>query len=130
MREYLVEQGADEHAFVASAKESRNVVSLAARIRQTLALATDWAEQFAKWEDALRTLRSSAEGIGILVATSGVVGLNNHRPLDPQEFRGFVLCDSYAPLVFVTERIPSRRRCSRWRMSWPIFGSARTGCST
>ncbi len=29
------------------------------------------------------------------------MGLNNHRPLDPQEFRGFVLCDEYAPLVFV-----------------------------
>ena len=55
----------------------------------------------AKWEDALRTLCNSAERIGVLVATSSVVGLNNHRPLDPQEFRGFVLCDSYAPLVFV-----------------------------
>jgi Zn-dependent peptidase ImmA (M78 family) len=53
------------------------------------------------WEEALRTLRQSAERIGILVATSSVVGLNNHRALDPQEFRGFVLCDNYAPLIFV-----------------------------
>ncbi len=43
----------------------------------------------------------AAERIGVLVATGSVVGLNNHRPLDPQEFRGFVLCDTYAPLVFV-----------------------------
>jgi Zn-dependent peptidase ImmA (M78 family) len=53
------------------------------------------------WEEALRTLRQSAERIGILVATNSVVGLNNHRQLHPQEFRGFVLCDNYAPLIFV-----------------------------
>jgi Zn-dependent peptidase ImmA (M78 family) len=61
----------------------------------------DWAEVHATWEDALRTLRNAAERIGILVVTSSVVGLNNHRPLNPQEFRGFVLCDEYAPLIFV-----------------------------
>ena len=32
MREYLIEQGNEELAFVGSAKQSRNVVSLAARI--------------------------------------------------------------------------------------------------
>jgi Zn-dependent peptidase ImmA (M78 family) len=101
MRDYLIEEGADLLAFVGSASESRNAVSLAARIRQALGLDVDWAERYAKWEDALRTLCNAAERIGILVATSSVVGLNNHRPLDPQEFRGFVLCDSHAPLVFV-----------------------------
>jgi Zn-dependent peptidase ImmA (M78 family) len=101
MRDYLIEQGQEELEFVGSAKQIRNVVSLAARIRETLGLNVDWAEVHSSWEEALRTLRNSAERLGILVATSSVVGLNNHRPLDPQEFRGFVLCDAHAPLIFV-----------------------------
>ena len=101
MRDYQIEQGQESLQFVGSATHNRSVVSLAARIRETLGLNTDWAEVHSTWEDAVRTLRNSAERIGILVATSGVVGLNTHRPLDPQEFRGFVLCDAYAPLIFV-----------------------------
>ncbi len=101
MRDYLIEEGQEPLDFIASSTEARNVVSLAARIRDKLGLNPDWAEVHSTWEDALRTFRSAAERIGVLVATSAVVGLNNHRPLDPQEFRGFVLCDEYAPLVFV-----------------------------
>lgn len=101
MREHLVEDGQPPLEFVGSIRNLRNIVSLAARIRDSLGLNVDWAEQHSTWEDALRTLRNSAERIGILIATSSVVGLNNHRPLDPEEFRGFVLCDEYAPLIFV-----------------------------
>jgi len=101
MREYVMDNGEEPLEFVGSAKNVQNVVSLAARIRDVLGLDVDWAETLATWEEALRTLRRCAERIGILVSTSSVVGLNNHRPLDPQEFRGFVLCDKYAPLIFV-----------------------------
>lgn len=101
MREYVIESGQEALDFVGSAKNVQNTVSLAARIRETLGLNTDWAEVHIKWEDALRTLRTSAERIGILVVAASVVGLNNHRPLDAEEFRGFVLCDDYAPFVFV-----------------------------
>lgn len=101
MREHLIEEGLLPVEFVGSSRHMRNIVSLAARLRDALALHVDWAEQHATWEEALRTLRNAAERIRILVATSGVVGLNNHRPLDPEEFRGFVLCDDYAPLIFV-----------------------------
>ena len=101
MREYVLEDGQPPLKFVGSAQSARNIVSLAARIREALGLNVDWAEQHRTWEDALRTLRNSAERIGVLVATSSVVGLNNHRPLDPEEFRGFVLCDDHAPFIFV-----------------------------
>lgn len=101
MRESLIEQGEQELQFVGSARQTRNTISLAAKIRETLGLNVDWAETHSSWEDALRTLRQSAERIGVLIATAGVVGLNTHRSLDPQEFRGFVLCDNFAPLVFV-----------------------------
>lgn len=101
MREYLIEQGQEELPFVGSVRRARNVIKLATQIRETLGLASGWAEKHKTWEDALRTLRIAADRLGIMIATSGIVGLNTHRPLDPQEFRGFVLCDSYAPLIFV-----------------------------
>ena len=97
----FIEEGHGELAFVGSAKQSRSVVSLAARMKDALGLTIDWAERLANWEEALRALAGAAERIGVMVATSSVVGLNNHRPLDPQEFRGFVLCDAHVPLVFI-----------------------------
>ncbi len=101
MRDYLIEQGQEALPFLGSFKELGRIKALAVRIRETLGLENDWSEKCPTWEDALRQLRSAIEDIGIMVSTSGVVGLNNKRKLDPEEFRGFVLCDRYAPLIFV-----------------------------
>jgi Zn-dependent peptidase ImmA (M78 family) len=103
MREWFIEEGAVELDFVGSVEQSVNFKSLAQRIRQRLDLAPDWAESLPNWEIALQTLRKAIERIGIVVFSNSVVGTNNHRPLDPEEFRGFVLCDAYAPVIFVND---------------------------
>ena len=103
LREWLIEEGAKPLDYVGTANPSINFKSLAQRIRHRLDLDADWAESLASWEDALQTLRKAIERIGIVVFSNGVVGLNNHRPLDPDEFRGFVLCDPLAPVVFIND---------------------------
>jgi Zn-dependent peptidase ImmA (M78 family) len=101
MRDLLIEEGHAQLGFVGSGKGMSNFKSLAQRIRHELDLDADWAEALGSWEDALRILRNAIERIGILVFSNSVVGLNNHRSLDPEEFRGFVLCDPYSPVIFV-----------------------------
>lgn len=101
MREYLLDQQGEPLSFAGSATGSADPLPVAREIRKALGLEEQWASRFKTWEQALRTLRASMEEAGILVVTSGVVGNNNYRKLSVKEFRGFVLHDEYAPLVFV-----------------------------
>ncbi|MEM6472285.1 MAG: ImmA/IrrE family metallo-endopeptidase [Planctomycetota bacterium] len=103
MREWLLEQGAEPLEIVGSLSTQRNVQSAAQRIRQDLDLDVNWAGGLRSWEIALQTLRGAAERTGVIVFSNSVVGMNNSRPLDPEEFRGFVLCDDYAPVVFLND---------------------------
>lgn len=103
MREWLTEQGNETLDFVGAARADMNYKSLAQKIRQRLDLDAEWAERLPNWEEALQTLRAAIERIGIIVFSNSVVGLNTHRPLDPEEFRGFVLCDPIAPVIFIND---------------------------
>lgn len=63
-----------------------------------------------RWEDYYKTLVDGAEGAGILVMRSGIVGSNTHRKLQVSEFRGFAISDMYAPAVFINSSdAPSAR---------------------
>ena len=101
LREDLVEQGQEMLEFVRSARLGSPAASVANAMRRELRLDVGWAARYRTWTDALRALRETMEEAGILVVVNGVVGNNTHRALDPDEFRGFVLADEYAPLVFV-----------------------------
>ncbi len=101
MRDYVTEQRQDKLKFVGSASTATDFKSLAQRIRKELNLSADWAEHLSTWEETLKIFRAAIEKIGILVFSNSVVGANNHRPLDPEEFRGFVLSDEHVPLIFV-----------------------------
>jgi Zn-dependent peptidase ImmA (M78 family) len=101
MREFLIEQGEEALAFVRSVQPAEPCASVAERIRRAMGLGEGWGAELPTWTHALRALREAAEEAGILVVVNGVVGNNTHRKLHPGEFRGFVLVDEYAPLVFV-----------------------------
>ena len=87
--------------FVGSARLGDDIVETAARMRRALALDLEERRRLATWTDALRRFIAQADSLGVLMMVSGVVGSNNRRRLDPQEFRGFALVDPVAPLVFV-----------------------------
>ncbi|MCL6614221.1 MAG: ImmA/IrrE family metallo-endopeptidase [Firmicutes bacterium] len=101
MREYLIEQGQEPLPFVRAADLRDEPRRIAQEIRSILGFPETWAAGEPTWEAALRELMRRSEEAGILVVANGVVGNNNRRKLDPAEFRGFVLVDEYAPLVFL-----------------------------
>lgn len=101
MREFMLDQGQERLAFVRSAQLGEQVTSIAQRMRSALGFDEGWAAAQPTWTDALHTLREAIEAVGILVVANSIVGNNTHRKLNTDEFRGFVLVDEYAPLLFV-----------------------------
>jgi len=101
LRDYLREAEQPVLEFVGTATVGDEPIAIAARVRDVLELTADWAQSYATWSDALRALRRAIEAIGVMVVINGVVGNSTRRKLDPNEFRGFVLPDRWAPLIFV-----------------------------
>jgi Zn-dependent peptidase ImmA (M78 family) len=101
MRDFLIEEGQPRLGFIGSATLASNPQKVVSEMRKTLGVSGGWANEESTWTGALIHLRQKIEAAGILIVVNGVVGNNNHRKLDPDEFRGFVLSDVYAPLVFI-----------------------------
>src|SRR5439155_8753758 len=93
--------GDEPLAFVGSLRETGDVVQMATLIRRALGFDVDERQRIPTWTDALRRFIEQADALGVLMMVSGVVGSNNQRKLDPQEFRGFALADNLAPIVFI-----------------------------
>jgi Zn-dependent peptidase ImmA (M78 family) len=100
-RDFARSTGDEPLAFVGSLRVTGDVIQMAARIRLALGFNVDERRRIPTWTDALRRFIEQADAIGVLMMVSGVVGSNNRRKLDPQEFRGFALADDLAPLVFI-----------------------------
>ena len=100
-RDYARSMSEPPLEFVGSARVGDDIVVTAARIRHALGFDIEERRRLPTWTDALRRFIGQADALGILVMVSGVVGSNNRRHLDPDEFRGFALADPLAPLVFI-----------------------------
>jgi Zn-dependent peptidase ImmA (M78 family) len=101
LHEFLVDQGIEALKFVRSVRPDEPPALVGQRIREALHLDLGWATQQTSWTEALNVLRDVMEDAGILVVVNGIVGNNTHRKLNTEEFRGFVIVDEIAPLVFV-----------------------------
>lgn len=100
-QEYAEGTGEEPRGFVGSVSLKNSPESVARSIAEQLGFAVAMRRECTTWGQALRLFIDQAESAGVMVMLSGVVGSNTHRPLDPEEFRGFSLADSLAPLVFV-----------------------------
>ena len=63
-----------------------------------------WYKEHRDKDSAFKYLRQKFETKGIIVMQNGVVGSNNRRRLNVREFRGFLLYDDIAPLIFINSR--------------------------
>jgi Zn-dependent peptidase ImmA (M78 family)/DNA-binding XRE family transcriptional regulator len=100
-RDYQQSEGAEGLPFVARYSLTDDPRQIAADICATLSIGGDLRRRATSWDNFLRLLIRQAEGAGILVLRSGIVGNNTHRTLSVDEFRGFALSDELAPLVFI-----------------------------
>jgi Zn-dependent peptidase ImmA (M78 family) len=99
--DYARSMGEKPLGFVGAASIRDEVSATAATMRRALTFDLEERGRMPTWEEALRRFIEQADELGVLVMVNGVVGNNNHRKLDPEEFRGFALADDLAPLIFI-----------------------------
>ncbi len=100
-REYLESQGARVVPFVGRYQSEDDPEEIAADIRHTLPIDVKMRQASPTWEYFLREFIRRAESAGVLVMRSGIVKNYTRRKLEVEEFRGFAIVDSLAPLVFI-----------------------------
>ena len=99
-REYLLAEDHSELDFVGSTPVGSAVEAAAESIRRRLGFHPANSRE-STLDGVMRDFCEAVEAAGILVVRAGIVGNNTRRKLDTEEFRGFALVDSMAPLVFV-----------------------------
>jgi len=102
--EYLEESGAKRVSFVGSYRMSDGVQQVVASVSKVLGINDAARASSRSWQDFLTYIVQAAEQLGVLVMQRGIVGNNTKRRLDVNEFRGFVIADKFAPLVFINAR--------------------------
>ena len=92
-REFLRDEGAEELSFVGSANLQSNPNDVARNIREVLSISIREQQACRTREEALLLWIRKAEDAGIFVF--------QQSKIEPVEARGFVLCDKYAPFIFL-----------------------------
>ncbi len=102
-QEFLREEIDNELDFVGRFNISTNHKYLARTIRDMLGVDFS-AHRRELSNNSFAFYRERVNNIGVFVFLNGKVKDNTRRPLDLHEFRGFVLSDNKAPLIFINQK--------------------------
>jgi len=79
----------------------KDYITVSQLAKKYLGLDEFWYKKYKDNRLAFNYLREMIEAKGIVVMQNGVVECNTHRKLSVKEFRGFLLYDDVAPLIFI-----------------------------
>ena len=101
---YLLQEAVSELEFAGKYTINDNLKTIASDICETLQINNDLRRHSPTWEQFFTALVRRTEDSRILVLRNSIVGNDVHRKLDVNEFRGFVLFDKIAPIVFINSK--------------------------
>ena len=99
--DYLKEVGAEPLEFVGKYHKDVSPKLVAEDIARIAGINEETRKSAGTAGDYYRVLAEKFESIGVLVFKSGIVKSNSKKGLSVAEFRGFAICDSMAPVVFI-----------------------------
>ena len=102
-QDFLKEQIGSDLDFVGKFSIKDNYKLVANFIEKELNLTPQFYLKITK-NNYFKFLRSKINELGIFVFLNGKVKDNTHRPLSIEEFRGFVLLDNKAPIIFINQK--------------------------
>jgi Zn-dependent peptidase ImmA (M78 family) len=97
-----ITRGASPLQFVGKFRTSDDFSLIAEDIRNMFQVSR-FQREASNWKEFLDRMIARAESLGILVFRSAIVGHDTHRTLAVREFRGFVLSDIFAPVIFIND---------------------------
>lgn len=100
-QDFLREEVENELPFVGKFTIDANYMKVADSIRETINISSNYFENIQ--EAHFSYLRKKVNEAGVFIFLNGKVKDNTHRPLDLKEFRGFVLSDKKAPIIFINQ---------------------------
>ena len=103
-REYQGENGAPRLTFVGKFRPNSDPELVAIDMAEALGINDELRAECKTWQEFLSCFVLQAEKLGVMIMRGGVVQHDTSRGLDTKEFRGFVISDDLAPLVFINSK--------------------------
>lgn len=101
-QDFLKEEVTEEISFLGKYSISDDYQVVVEAIRKCLGIDTKYYKETKA--DPVNYFREKISRLGVFIFFNGKIKDNTHRPLNLKEFRGFVLSDPKAPIIFINQR--------------------------